>query len=445
MASDLLQIAASGARAARAALDVAAQNIANANTPGYVRRTMTVTELAGNGSASAIGDVSLFGAGPVSITRNADVFRQSEARRTGSDSARADAQVTGLEDIASAVEQANVYPSMTQFESSLQQLTSNPTDSSLRASVVESARTMAQSFNIAGSSLAAVGSQLQFEATDGVNQVNQLAQGLASINIKIASDTDPGMNQSVLLDQRDSILQKLSAYGDLTTTIAPDNTVKVQMGGSAGPLLVQGGSAKTLAMTTSGTGTLSFTLGGIALTLGGGSLAGKAQALSSLATTTAGLDKISQDLMGAVNTAQAAGLDLTGSAGQAMFTGGGAATMAVALTSGGQLATAPTGTLAGSRDPANLAAMQNALSAANVIGATDTLMFGNSSAVQGATTTRDALDAIAANAKTSLDAQSGVNLDEEATDLMRFQQAFQASGKVMQVSATLFDTLLNIH
>ncbi|GGY66508.1 flagellar hook-associated protein FlgK [Pseudoduganella albidiflava] len=39
---------------------------------------------------------------------------------------------------------------------------------------------------------------------------------------------------------------------------------------------------------------------------------------------------------------------------------------------------------------------------------------------------------------------SGVNLDEEAANLLRYQQAYQAAGKVMQVAGTLFDTLLSI-
>ncbi|MEY2942852.1 MAG: hypothetical protein RLY97_866, partial [Pseudomonadota bacterium] len=45
---------------------------------------------------------------------------------------------------------------------------------------------------------------------------------------------------------------------------------------------------------------------------------------------------------------------------------------------------------------------------------------------------------------TALEAQTGVNLDQEATNLLKYQQAFQASGKVMQVASTLFDTILNI-
>ena len=56
----------------------------------------------------------------------------------------------------------------------------------------------------------------------------------------------------------------------------------------------------------------------------------------------------------------------------------------------------------------------------------------------------DVIDAIATNAKTALDAQAGVSLDQEAANLLKFQQAFQASGKVMQVAGTLFDSLLQL-
>jgi flagellar hook-associated protein 1 FlgK len=39
---------------------------------------------------------------------------------------------------------------------------------------------------------------------------------------------------------------------------------------------------------------------------------------------------------------------------------------------------------------------------------------------------------------------SGVNLDVEATNLLRYQQAYQAAGKMMQIASQLFDTLLTI-
>ncbi|NOU02756.1 MAG: flagellar hook-associated protein FlgK, partial [Novosphingobium sp.] len=60
----------------------------------------------------------------------------------------------------------------------------------------------------------------------------------------------------------------------------------------------------------------------------------------------------------------------------------------------------------------------------------------------GHKTTSAALSTIANAAQVSLDSQAGVDLDEEAVNLVRYQQAFQASGKAIQVASTLFDTLL---
>ena len=444
MSSDMLTIAASGTRAARAALDVTAQNIANASTEGYVRRTVTLADLASPNARASYGDVSQYGVRVVGINRNVDAFLQAEVRRTGSDSTRADTLVTGLGNLTNAVEQSNVYPAIVDFQKSLTQLASAPTDSSLRAATLESARTLAQSFNVAAKSLTAAQAGLQFEATDNVSQVNTLSANLAQLNLKISSDTNPENNRATLLDQRDSILQQLSQYGDITATIATNNTVSVQMGGASGPQLVTGGTANALAMTTAANGTLSFTLGGSSMTLTGGSLAGYQQALSSAATASTTLDGIANALMSAANTAQGNGAALDGTTGQPLFSGSGAAGMTLALASGDGLATAPAGAAAGSQNPANLNALQGALTTGNIAGQTNSLLFTLSSAVNSNSTTRDALGAISANAKTALASQSGVSLDTEAANLMRFQQAFQASGKVMQVAATLFDSILAI-
>ena len=124
MASDLLSIAASGARGARGALDVTAQNIANASSEGYVRRSVRMEEVSATGGQMRIGDISLSGARIAGIYRNADMFRQAEVRRTNSDLARATTELGGLQNIESAVEQAGVYPAIVEFEAALQQLAS---------------------------------------------------------------------------------------------------------------------------------------------------------------------------------------------------------------------------------------------------------------------------------------------------------------------------------
>ncbi|HET9630144.1 MAG TPA: flagellar hook-associated protein FlgK [Novosphingobium sp.] len=452
MASDLLSIGRSGAQAARIALDVTAQNIANASTDGYVRRSAKLAEVSSSGGIGTIGDVSLSGVRLDSVVRNADLFRQAEVRRTGADAARADAEVAGLENVQAAVEQSNVYSSMVGFEGSLQQLVGDPTSSSLRANVIESARTMVGTFNIASSALDAVGTGLRFEATDAITQVNTLSGELARVNLRLARAADASSDQTALLDQRDSLLQQLSAFTDISTTINSDSTVELRIGGASGPLMVQGGSAGTLGMTTAGDGTITFTVSGmaagpVAASLTGGSLAGKAQALTKLAAVHAQLDTLAQSMADTVNAAQAAGITPANASGQPLFGGGPpmtAANMTLALTDGAGIATAPAGAGANSRDASNLNALRTALSSADPVGGMDALLFDISGTVQGRTVTRDALRTIANGAKVSLQAQAGVDLDQEAVNLVRFQQAFQASGKVMQTAKDIFDTLLAI-
>ena len=444
MSTDLLHIASSGVRAARVALDVTAQNIANAGTQGYVRRSVQLSELASAGGFNRIGDLSVSGVRVVGMSRAVDSFRQAEVRRTGADSARAAAELGAFQNVESALENAGIFPAITGFETALQQLTTDTTDPALRAAALEAGRGLARTFNLAASSLGTVTESLQFSAADGVEQVNRLSGELGRINLQLARSTPGTADHVMLLDQRDSLLGQISGYADIATSFAPDQTVQVRIGGSAGPVLVSGGSADSLTMTTAADGTLSFATGAGAVTLSAGSLAGAAQGLIMVRDTRTQLDGIATSLIAAANSAQTAGTALDGTPGQPLFGGSSAASMVMTLSSGAQLATAPAGAPAGSRDPAGLNTLRASLRGSDISGQIDALLFQVSSATQGRQTTADALDAIAGSARLALDAQAGVNLDEEAVNLVRFQQAFQASSKAIQVASDLFDTLLAI-
>ncbi|MFM5883716.1 MAG: flagellar hook-associated protein FlgK [Novosphingobium sp.] len=444
MSSDLFTIGSSGVRAARAALDITAQNIANAANEGYVRRSVRLSELATAGGWQRISDLSLSGVRVDGIARNADAFRQAEVRRTGSDALRAQAELTGLSNGEAALEGAGLFPAMTAFEASLQRLATDPVDPALRAAVLEDGRTLARTFSLAASGLDEAGSSLRFEAADGVNQINVAATELARVNLQLAR-SQPGTSDHVaLLDRRDSLLTTLSKQADVTTTIGADQQVEVRLGGAGGPQLVSGGAATAFAMTTAGDGTVSFTLGAAPVALAAGALAGKAQALVALRDNRTTLDGIADGLIAAANAAQTAGVALDGSPGQPLFSGSGAGGIALALSSGSQIATAPAGAGANSRDPAGLDALRNALSGTDISGQISSLLFSASSAVAGRKTTSEALGTIAAAARIALDSQSGVDLDQEAVNLVRYQQAFQASGKAIQVASTIFDTLLSL-
>lgn len=449
MASDLLSIAKSGVRTARAGLDVTSSNIANASSEGYVRRSVSTSEIRSTTTLTNSAGLSLSGSRVTGIVRNADAFRQSEVRRTGSDAARATAEVSGLENIESALEDTGVYDAIVDFESALQNLASDTTDSSLRAAAVESGRTLAQTFNTASQALDATGEELRTDAQGGVDEVNKLAGELARINQKLS--ISGSSDQSALLDQRDSLLEQLSGKVDISTSFNSDQTVTVTLGGnsssggSTGVALVSGSTAGTLSMTTATDGTVSFAVNGSAVTLSGGSIAGDSLALTQLAQTRTRLDSIASSIVQTVNDAQANGVDLDGNTGQALFSGTTAADMTMIADSGSDIAAAAAGSGAKSRDASNLTSLRSSLESADPAGDMDTLLFDVSSAVSGRTTTRDTLQALATSAEEALDAQAGVNLDDEAVKLVEYQQAYQASAKIMQVASDIFDSILAIN
>ncbi|OYX96736.1 MAG: flagellar hook-associated protein FlgK [Novosphingobium sp. 35-62-5] len=444
MASDLLAIARSGVQAAKIGLDLTAQNIANASSVGYVRRSANFREVAQTGGAMRVGDLSLSGVRLDSIVRNADAFRQAEVRRTGSDVARASAEVTALQNIESAIEQSGVFEAIIDFESSLQQLTQDPVDTSLRASVIEKARTMVGTFQIAGQEMDAAGEGMRFLASDGVTQVNRIAEELARTNTRLARASDASSDQTALLDQRDTLLEELSTYGNIATTFGTDGQVAVKIGGASGSDLVVGNSAAIVGMATAADGTISFDVGGTPLTLAGGSMAGQQLALTKNAQLKTDLNTLVDNLVTDVNAAQSGGDDLDGNAGTAIFSGNSMATLTLVATDGRKIATAPAGSATGSRDASNLTAIRSALAGVDPAGTMDAILFDVSGTLAGRNVTLGALQTIADTAKVALSAQSGVDLDQEAVNLVRFQQAFQASGKVMQVASDIFDTLLAI-
>lgn len=444
MASDLLTIATSGTRAARSALDVTAQNIANAATQGYVRRTLDVEEVSGSSGLMQSNGISLSGVRVSGINRNVDMFRQAEVRRTSSASSHSATELAALENIESAVEQAGTYEMLVEFEASLQSLSADTTNASLRAATLASANTMANSFNIASTSLDAVRDGLHFEAEASVEQVNLLGAELARVNQRIGRSGVYTSDRATLLDQRDSLLESLSEATDISAEFASDGSVEVRLGGASGEIFVQGDASATLSMTAAADDTVSFDVNGAAITISGGSLSGQQSALVAINDAHARLDDIANSIATTVNDAQSNGVDADGNVGQAMFSGSDAASISLAFNDGSGIATAPAGSAAGSADQSNLTALVNAFETDGHAANTNALLFDISANVSARTITSEALDAIASSARIALDQQSGVDLDEEAANLVRFQQAFQASARAMQVASDIFDTLLGV-
>ncbi|KAJ8137591.1 hypothetical protein OY671_009196, partial [Metschnikowia pulcherrima] len=206
---------------------------------------------------------------------------------------------------------------------------------------------MTNTFQIASQQLDAVGNGSHFEANAGVTEVNRSAQESARTNVRLARASDATSDQTSSLDQRDNSLQQMSQYGDIATTFSPDGTVKVQIGGAAGPAIVNGGSTDASAAATAADGTITFsTASGASVALSGGSSAGQNLALGKSSQLHGDLDALAANIVTTVNGVQTGGVDVDGNPGVAMFSGTDAASFSSAMTNGSQIATAPAGSAA---------------------------------------------------------------------------------------------------
>ncbi|QWC57423.1 flagellar hook-associated protein FlgK [Erythrobacter sp. 3-20A1M] len=321
MSGNLITIGKSGASAARAALELTGQNIANAGNATYARRTLGQSEVVATGGIGLSASSALSGVRADGVQRTQSLFLQNEVRRTNSDVSRADAELRGLKNAESAIEQAGIYPAIVNFEAALSQLVSDPLDGALRANALESANTLTQTFAIATEGMGVAADELRFDVEAGVTEFNTLSAELARTNIGLARSQEGSANKAALLDQRDALLTRMSGLANLSTEFDSVGRVAVRAGGAGGQTIVSGAQAASISVAFDGAGNTEFSVGGTPLVLGSGSLAGQAQGLRHIADLSDKLDGLAAQLIERGNTAQAAGITPAGTQGQPLFSG----------------------------------------------------------------------------------------------------------------------------
>jgi flagellar hook-associated protein 1 FlgK len=445
MPTAIFTIARSGLTASRRSLELTAQNIANAENVDYSRRTLTQGELVMTGNIGTNAQDSLGGVRPGTIERAESSLVQRQARDSSSALSAAEAEFFAMKEAESALETSGVFTGLVDFEAALTRLQNNPTEPALRLSALESARKMAGNFRIANGTLANARNLVQAEVSAKTLTVNELAGELAKINADLVGAREGTAGRAALLDARDKALRGLAEEFGIAPTINANGTADVTLNGTPPVALVTGATATPLATSFAADGTATFTLGGTPFVPAGGAMAGRAAALAEMAGLQTGLDALAVSAITISNAAQASGVGLDGNPGAALFAGTGAGSINVVLTSADGLATAPVGAPAGSRDTANLAALIAALGdASGPITGTDSLLLGLSSRVSALETRTEGLSVVAASAEAELLGDTGVDLDTEAANLVRLQQAFEANSRVIQVAAELFDTILGL-
>ena len=447
--SDLLSIGASGVRAYQSALTTVSDNIANVGVTGYSRRTTDLREVTAVSAISGGRALSGNGVAVAGIGRQADEFRAQAVRNSESSLSRTQSGATWLSAIEDAMTGARLGERTTEFFSSARNLAADPTSEPQRAVLLEKAGGAAIAFSTTGEALSRATAQLDATAAQSVSTLNSLGAAMTKVNDGLARTGAGSAQAAQLMDQRDQLLEQMSGISDLDVQYDAIGRAEVRLGGSSGPVFVRGNDVGTVSFARNDDGAVQFGLvRGVEqfdLSPSGGALAGIAEGAQRLANATAAVDALATEFVAAVNGVQAGGSDLNGAGGAAIFAVGDRPTaISVAMTDPRGIAAARAGAPANSRDASNLGALETARTGGRFETRVTTLVTDNAAALEQKKLVAEAQGAIRDSAVSGREAASGVDLDAEAVELMRFQQAYQASSRVIQAARDIFQTLLEI-
>lgn len=218
-----LATAASGLRVAQTGLSIVASNVANAETPGYVRKTPTQITSA----ASAVG----VGVRIAAINRELDQYIQRQMRVESSGAAYADLRaqfydrlqsVYGVPGAVSTLE--NVY---NEFITTLQALSTSPESPAARSAVMTASQVLAQQLNGMTVDVQALRADAELGLADAVNKANEAMRRIADINRQLATANTGDTTTANLLDQRDHYIDQLAQLMDINVVGNDRNQVTV--------------------------------------------------------------------------------------------------------------------------------------------------------------------------------------------------------------------------
>jgi flagellar hook-associated protein 1 FlgK len=323
--SDMLAIGQTGIRAYARALDTLADNVANAATPGHVRRTTELVPVNQGGSRGALELDPGGGSGVrlAAIVRAADLLQVDTLRRTEGDAAALEVAGRWLGTIEAALTGPNALDTpLNALFGSLSDLASDPSNPGLGDAVLTRAGMLADQFNRSAAELSRVDEDLLLLSRLEMRSLNDLSQSLADINGRLRRVTSGTAAAAALADVRDRMLASIGAITTINVTLDGTGQARVRIPDAGGPLLVDGSRAVSARVLPSPTGIelrLGPSGGDEPATLVSGALAGLGAARLQLSEARSRLDALAERVAQAFNAAHTQGIDRTGADGTALF------------------------------------------------------------------------------------------------------------------------------
>ena len=422
-----LQTALRGLLASQEAIDTTGHNIANANTPGYSRQQANLTEsyaLTIPAYSNVTGGGVQLGTGVdvTTINRIRNTFLDIQYRAQNTTSNYASTQANILDQVQTGLAEPSDHGLQSQlsaFWSAWSDLANAPTSVAAKQTVIDAANSLVQTFNSIDQQLSTIQTQTatQYATLTGAGgQLQNDANQIAALNGSISQALAAGQQPNDLMDKRDALIDDLSSLGSVSVVDPGNGLLQITFGGGSTPLV----SGTTVNWPPS-----------IGTSPGGelGALTNLSGATGQIASYRSTLDNIANQLVTSVNAIHTA---------TPFFSGTTAGTIAVAATTA-TIQTTTTGN-PGANDVAQAIA---GLAGGAIDQAYSAFISGVGSDVQSTQSTQTTSQAVLDSIDNQRKSVSGVSLDEEMTNLVSFQRAYQASARMMTTIDSMLDTLIN--
>ena len=446
-----LATALSGLSAEQGALEATTNNVANVNTPGYTREVpVFVTK-----DPVVMGALTLgTGVDLRSIASMRDPILESQIQQETQTQGQLSALVSALTQAQTSFTNTSgdIGTAISKFFDSVNQLSTSPADPSLRQGVLTAAGNVASAFNVASSNVSSQRINLDGSVEQTVSQVNQLTTQIAQLNTQISRLVNAGQSAGTFLDQRTQLIDQLSSLIDVSA-IPTDNTITLTTANGTALVAGQQSFALSTQMDASGVHDILAQGRDITSTITSGQLGGLLQARDQqLPGIQTQLDTLAAGFANAVNGIQTAGYDLNGDAGGNLFNippasgVGAASSLSVAISDPALIAASSDGTQGSN---GNIEAMYALRNQAVINGQSPTdyysgIVFNVGNAASNANAEQSASNLVLQQLNDQRSSVSGVSLDEEAANLMRYQQAYAASAQVVSTINSMLETVINM-
>ena len=450
--TNVLGIARNAISAHQIAVQVASENIANAQTEGYSRKRVTLSS--GTSIRTPQGP-SASGVQIRDVARVRDVFHDQsyrrDAARAGSYGLRRDL-MQRVESIFGEPSETGLGSTLDAFWSSWSDLANEPTSSSARNMVRQRGTQVTAVLNRAAAELNTQADAARSRLSTTVGEINRLSGEIASLNDQVVSAEVGGRTASDLRDSRDLAVDRLARLASVTATERWDGSISVLVENTT---MVDGGSFKTLAVDSSGASVTVETSSGTPLSVASEGSA-LAEILNVINTEIPGvqtqLDDLAAALVSGVNGIYALGAG--GTAGEFFDSGFTAAdTLALSSSIAADASTIAAGysTASGDNELAlDMAGLQTDSSIA--IGATTgsyggyyrDMIAGIAVTVSSAENSTQVYETLANQSDLRRQSVSGVSVDEELINMMQHQQAYAAATRVVSAVDEMLQSLLNM-